>query len=113
MSANASKPQTIEPVDHIYDDNVVTYLFPDFIPLDEILWDQKTLVTKNNSICQLIRLSGIDVQGLSKEEIDKLHNMRRAFFANDALDKDVCLAFHSRRKKEQFKKTSFSYEDEL
>jgi type IV secretion/conjugal transfer VirB4 family ATPase len=112
-ASNVKENLSLQPVHHAFEDNVITYLFPHFIPLDEVLWDNRTVITKNYSVCQLIRLSGVDAQGLSREELDALHKVRSTFFANADLGGKVQLCFHSRRRKERFAKSAYSFEDAL
>ena len=83
-------------------DNIHTQFFPDFIPLEEVLWDDKTIVTKNFNASQALRLSGIDYQGLSSERLEELHAIRRAFFADEELANKVDIAFHLRRREVQY-----------
>lgn len=88
-------------------------LFPEFLPLEEILYDNRTIATKNHSIAQVIRLQGLDYQGLSYEQIEYLHTIRRNLFANEALADKVKFTFFSQRKEVLFEHASSDYSGSL
>ena len=62
-----------------------------------VLDDNKTIYTKNNSICQLIMLEGIDYSGLSFAKNDSLFEVRKRLF--ESLNPDLTLTFHYQRRK--------------
>lgn len=94
-------------------DSTPTEFFPDFVPLEEILFDNKTVISKNYTISQCVRLCGIDYQGLSSDAIEELHNIRKAFFSDEELADKVKVSFHSRRRKVQFSDRFFACSNKL
>lgn len=63
----------------------------------DVLDDNKTIYTKNNAICQLIKLEGIDYSGLSSAKSDSLFEMRKRLF--ESLSTSITLTFHYHRRK--------------
>ena len=68
----------------------------DRMTLLDILDDNKTIITKNGQLVQLIQFEGVDYSGISHEEKEALFILRRRFFA--ALSNEVKLSFYYLRK---------------
>lgn len=69
----------------------------EMLPVTQVLNDNKTTLTKSNSLVQVIRIQGKNYSGLSQEDITDLFNKRRAFF--DLIKGDIDISVFSMRKK--------------
>ena len=69
----------------------------DMIPVEKIMNDEKTVLTKYNSLIQVIKVQGKNYSGISQGEIEDLFNKRKAFF--NLLNNDLKMTIFSMRKK--------------
>lgn len=68
------------------------------IPLLNIEDDRKTILTKNNSLVQVVKFEGLDFASMNKEQREELYIKRKGFFDN--LDPKYFVTFYYIRKKE-------------
>lgn len=68
-----------------------------FIPY-KCHWDQNTILTKNNGLLQVIKLSGFSFETADDEELDLRKNVRNSMFKNMASG-NITLYFHTIRRK--------------
>ena len=94
-------------------ESLPTEFFPDHLPLDEILWDFKTIIDKNGRLCRCIRLGGVDTNGLSYDQLELQHSIRRNLFANEGFADKVKFLFFSQRKEVAFESGSNEFEGVL
>jgi type IV secretion/conjugal transfer VirB4 family ATPase len=69
----------------------------EMLPITQVLNDNKTTITKNSSLIQIIKIQGKNYSGVSQDEIIDLFNKRKAFF--DLIGEDVSITVFSMRKK--------------